>query len=80
MNKFLNSIVNFLRDPIVNLFVSIFLLIFVFCGLYNLGDGFEPVSFVFGGILFISMDIWDYGVVGLIKRYKENRNAKTDKS
>lgn len=76
MKKILKLIYDVLKDPCVNIFVSVILLILVFCGIYNAGDAFDPVSFFFGGLFFISMDIWDYGTHELIKRFKEKRNDK----
>lgn len=77
MRKILKLIVDVLQDPWVNIFVSIILLILVFCGIYNAGDSFEPVSFFFGGLLIIGFSIWDYGTGELIKRFREKRNDKT---
>lgn len=76
MKKILKLIVDVLKDPWVNIFVSVILLILVFCGIYNAGDTFDPVSFFFGGILVISCSIWDYGTGELIKRFREKRNDK----
>lgn len=78
MKKILTSIVNVLKDPWVNIFVSVILLILVFCGIYNSGDTFDPVSFVFGAIMIVSMSIWDYGTGELIKRFREKRMTKQE--
>ena len=54
--------IEFLNHPLLHLVIGLLLFLWIGCGIYNLGDAFDPVSAWFGAFALIAMDIFDYGV------------------
>ena len=58
----MKKIIEFLNHPLLHLVIGLLLYLLIGCGIWHLGDTFDPVSAFLGGLTVIAMDIFDYGV------------------